>query len=263
MNYYERHLGDYAKDTAHLSMLEHGAYTLLLDRYYSTEQGIPADQVHRLTRARTREEKAAVDAVLSEFFTLEDGVWINGRAEELIASYRDEEPDRQAKRENATERQRRARERRKQLFDELRCHGIVPAWDTKTGDLEALLSRATGHAGNAPVTPPVTRDDTATQKPVAKHQTPVERTQRASRLPDDWTLTPELEAFCREKRPDLNPFETAERFRDFWHSKPGKDGTKLDWPATWRNWVRNEKPGHQGQSISIQNGQHRPADIFG
>ncbi len=25
MNYYERHLGDYAKDTAHLSMLEHGA----------------------------------------------------------------------------------------------------------------------------------------------------------------------------------------------------------------------------------------------
>ncbi len=30
MNYYERHLGDYAKDTAHLTMIEHGAYTLLL-----------------------------------------------------------------------------------------------------------------------------------------------------------------------------------------------------------------------------------------
>lgn len=84
MNYYERHLGDYAKDTAHLSMIEHGAYTLLLDRYYSTEAGIPEDQAHRVARARSKEERAAVDAVLAEFFILQDGLWINGRAEEEI-----------------------------------------------------------------------------------------------------------------------------------------------------------------------------------
>jgi uncharacterized protein YdaU (DUF1376 family) len=84
MNYYERHLGDYAKDTAHLSMLEHGAYSLLLDRYYGTEKGIPKDQAHRVARARSKEEKQAVDAVLDEFFTLIDGVWINQRAEEEI-----------------------------------------------------------------------------------------------------------------------------------------------------------------------------------
>lgn len=86
MNYYEHHLGDYAKDTAHLSMLEHGAYRLLLDRYYGTEQGIPADQAHRVARARSRDEKAAVDVVLNEFFTLTDGVWINKRAEQEIVS---------------------------------------------------------------------------------------------------------------------------------------------------------------------------------
>lgn len=80
MNYYERHLGDYARDAGHLTMLEHGAYTLLLDRYYTTEQGIPADQAHRICRARTRDEKEAVDTVLAEFFTLESGVWVNGRA---------------------------------------------------------------------------------------------------------------------------------------------------------------------------------------
>ena len=89
MNYYERHLGDYARDTAHLSMLEHGAYGLLLDRYYATEQGIPDGQAHRLARARTREEKAAVDAVLAEFFQLVDGVWVNSRAEgEIEKTYR-------------------------------------------------------------------------------------------------------------------------------------------------------------------------------
>ncbi len=85
MNYYERHLGDYAKDTAHLSMLEHGAYNLLLDRYYGTEAGIPAEQVYRVTRARTKDERAAVDAVLAEFFQLQDGAWTKGRCDEEIA----------------------------------------------------------------------------------------------------------------------------------------------------------------------------------
>ena len=66
-------------------MIEHGAYSLLLDRYYGTEQGIPADQAHRIARARTKEEKAAVDVVLAEFFHLVDGVWINKRADEEIA----------------------------------------------------------------------------------------------------------------------------------------------------------------------------------
>jgi uncharacterized protein YdaU (DUF1376 family) len=80
MNYWERHIGDYARDAGHLTMLEHGAYTLLLDRYYSTEQPIPEDQAHRICRARTKEERAAVDAVLDEFFSLLDGHWINGRA---------------------------------------------------------------------------------------------------------------------------------------------------------------------------------------
>ncbi len=85
MNYYPHHLGDYSKDTAHLTMIEHGAYRILLDRYYVTEQGIPADQVYRIARARTDDERAAVDVVLDEFFRLVDGVWINSRAEEEIA----------------------------------------------------------------------------------------------------------------------------------------------------------------------------------
>src|SRR5690606_5795462 len=90
----ERHLGDYARDTGHLSLLEHGVYNLLLDRYYITEAGIPSDQVYRVARARTEDERAAVDAVLSEFFDLVDGVWINSRCEQEIELYR-------AKREKA------------------------------------------------------------------------------------------------------------------------------------------------------------------
>jgi uncharacterized protein YdaU (DUF1376 family) len=84
MNYYQRHLGDYARDTAHLSLLEHGVYTLLLDRYYATEQPIPADQAYRVARAKSKDEREAVDSVLAEFFTAENGLWINKRAQAEI-----------------------------------------------------------------------------------------------------------------------------------------------------------------------------------
>lgn len=87
MNYYERHLGDYTRDTAHLSILEHGVYTILLDRYYITEQGIPDDKKYRYARAHSKAERNAVDVVLDEFFYLDDGVWKNRRAEEEIADY--------------------------------------------------------------------------------------------------------------------------------------------------------------------------------
>lgn len=30
----------------------------------------------------------------------------------------------------------------------------------------------------------------------------------------------------------------AAMFADHWRSKPGKDGRKADWGATWRNWIR-------------------------
>jgi hypothetical protein len=49
--------------------------------------------------------------------------------------------------------------------------------------------------------------------------------------------------FCKTERPDLRPSEVAERFRDYWIAQPGAKGRKADWPATWRNWVRNERRG--------------------
>ena len=53
MNYYERHIGDYLKDTAHLSLLEHGIYGRLLDIYYTREEPIQEAQVMRLVWARS------------------------------------------------------------------------------------------------------------------------------------------------------------------------------------------------------------------
>jgi hypothetical protein len=34
--------------------------------------------------------------------------------------------------------------------------------------------------------------------------------------------------------------DTVENFRDYWTAKAGQAATKIDWPATWRTWVRRE-----------------------
>ncbi len=63
----------------------------------------------------------------------------------------------------------------------------------------------------------------------------------ASRLPDDWMPSLDDAQFCSKERPDLTIDGTASRFKDYWIAQPGAKGRKLDWHATWRNWVRNEK----------------------
>lgn len=83
MNFYPHHIGDYAQDTRHLTMLEHGAYRLLLDLYYSREAPLPLDvsTVQRLACARAREEKQAVEAVLREFFIETAEGWRHNRCD--------------------------------------------------------------------------------------------------------------------------------------------------------------------------------------
>lgn len=89
MNYYKFNIGDYSAATRHLTMLEHGAYRLLMDVYYTTEQPIPLDMkvAARKAGARTKDEVQAVETVLREFFTETQGGWVHVRCEAEIAFY--------------------------------------------------------------------------------------------------------------------------------------------------------------------------------
>ncbi|MHB0965546.1 MAG: YdaU family protein [Bellilinea sp.] len=83
MNYYRRYMADYLSKTASLTILEHGAYTLLLDYLYLSEDGrLPpdADEIHRIVRATTSAERQAVDKILVKFFYKDAGGYTNPRA---------------------------------------------------------------------------------------------------------------------------------------------------------------------------------------
>jgi uncharacterized protein YdaU (DUF1376 family) len=87
VNYYKRHIGDYAAATRHLSLLEHGVYCLLLDVYYTTEKPLPLDEraIFRLVGARSDEERIAVQTILGEFFTGAPDGYRQPRCDEEIA----------------------------------------------------------------------------------------------------------------------------------------------------------------------------------
>lgn len=108
---------------------------------------------------------------------------------------------------------------------------------------------ANHRAGNADVTQPALQiEDKSVSGALAREReeksTSSLRSEvgaRASRLPQDWVLPDEWRDWAKAERGDLDPLKTAEQFADYWRAKPGKDGRKTDWLATWRNWVRNQR----------------------
>lgn len=81
--------GDYARDTAHLSMVEDAAYRRLLDSYYmSGRVSANAEVLPRVCRAITPDEQAAVLRVVNEFFEVRDGYLFHPKVERELARSR-------------------------------------------------------------------------------------------------------------------------------------------------------------------------------
>ena len=87
MHYFKRNIGDYHKKAGRLSMLQHGAYTLLIDACYDREEFPTLDQALDWCWASSKDEIDAVQFVLSKFFTVEDDLYIQKRISDEIAQY--------------------------------------------------------------------------------------------------------------------------------------------------------------------------------
>jgi uncharacterized protein YdaU (DUF1376 family) len=208
VNFYKRFIGDIQAKTGHLSMSEFGAYDRLLDHYYSTEKPIPADkdECYRICRAMSKDERKSVDKVLDRFFDLTPDGYAQSKADEVIAH----------------------------------AQPLIEA------------ARANGKKGGRPRKPKTQQEPSGFEKETQQEpsskasQSQISPSLRsgegsASRLPKPFVLPGDWADFCRQERPDLDPSKVGEKFADYWHGKPGTGGKKLDWLATWRNWVREER----------------------
>ena len=200
MHYYQFNIGDYIKNTIHLSLMEDLAYRRLLDMYYDSEKPIPTD-IPWVSR-RLRMDTDVVQNVLNEFFELSSEGYKNHRANLEIASYHE-------------------------YMAKQKANGSKGGRPKKT---------QTKPIAN----PDLTQNNLKQETTNINHKTII-KAQRGSRLPHDWVLTKSLGEWAQSERPDLNIRQTAEQFKDYWIAQAGQKGVKLDWSATWRNWVRNSK----------------------
>lgn len=73
-----------------------------------------------------------------------------------------------------------------------------------------------------------------TVKPTQMKMEVIDPPKKAGRLPADFVC--DLDYAVQQGLSRSTAQREAERFKNFWAAKAGKDGSKLDWGATWRNW---------------------------
>ena len=78
--------------------------------------------------------------------------------------------------------------------------------------------------------------NTITKKTISK-----ESTNKASQIPDDFSVTEDMRSWATEKHPQVDIDKATLNFIDYWKSKP-KDNKQLDWTRTWQRWIRTTRP---------------------
>lgn len=223
VNYYPRHIGDYVSATAHLSMLEDGAYNRLLDWYYQDEKPLPSDKrlIYRRVRAAGKPEREAVDSVLDEFFVLAEDGYRHLRCDAEI----EKNNDRATKARKSAEMRWQSERNANASADAMRTHSE---------------RNATHGRGHAPDQKPKAKSQYSEQSSSSVSPEPKPR-RPGRRCPADFEVTAELRAWAAEKAPGIDVDRETEALRDWEFRTP-----RSDWPATWRGWMRKASESRAG-----------------
>lgn len=73
---------------------------------------------------------------------------------------------------------------------------------------------------------------------------------RGTRIPDPFVVTADMRAWAADRTPLVDVNGSTERFVNHWRAKAGKDATKLDWVATWRNWLIRDNDDRQNRRLT-------------
>jgi hypothetical protein len=64
-----------------------------------------------------------------------------------------------------------------------------------------------------------------------------ETPKRGSRLNENFAITEDMRAWATEKGVRVDLVRETEKFCNYYRAKSGQKGVRLDWAATWRNWI--------------------------
>lgn len=236
-SWYPRYPRDYGEATAHLSLAEHGAYTLLLDHYMTSGGAMPIAMpiamhllpvCYRICRAQTDEERAAVESVVRQFFAMGDDNCLHNKRADIELQKR-----RNLSETRASVAKKGASKRWGKPEEMPIATAIAMPIAIANAMPEAMLQ---GIANGC------TSTSTSTDKNKTPFNSPLqgdkqkklsEPKARGSRLPSDWGAKESHHHLADQLGVVL--YDEAVKFRDYWLAE-GK--TKVDWDRTFNNWLR-------------------------
>jgi len=225
MHFYPHNISDFNNATRHLTRVQRSVYRDAIERYYDKENALDGSDFNKLCRVllcASDEEISALRIVLDEFFVLIDGLYRHDRCDLEIEKYRSNSTAK-AKAGKASA-EARKNKRITQVEHVLNSVQQTNNQELRTNNQELII-----------ITP-----QAAPSKEIIK---PVKK---STRLPDTWEPTQDYwdaaVLIGNELNIDMRPRlkQIAHKFKDYWIAKSGKDATKQDWLATWRNWIRRE-----------------------
>jgi uncharacterized protein YdaU (DUF1376 family) len=206
MYYYQHHIGDFIKSTSRLTDSQAMAYLRLIWLYYDKDGHVINDSEQLAFEIGS--DIKTIQMIVKTYFEVNGEYLKHSRCDKELQGYLNKSAGGKK--------------------------GAESRWKNKVSD-------------SIPITIPMPTqcNPNANQEPITNNQEPVLNTTvakatKGSRfslqdIPEEWIL------FCKTERSDLNPKSVFEGFKDYWVSIPGSKGVRLDWFATWRNWIRSQK----------------------
>lgn len=87
---------------------------------------------------------------------------------------------------------------------------------------------------------------------------------KATRIPEPWVVDEPMKEWALER--GMQPqwvLRQTERFTNYWLAKPGKEGTKTDWRATWRNWLLKAQDDSPAAASPVSRNGYAKDDVRG
>jgi uncharacterized protein YdaU (DUF1376 family) len=225
----------YLADTTHLKTIEHGAYDLLLLSMWRAGGSLPNEEtlLQRITKLTPGEWKK-VWPVVSKFFTIDGGRITQKKLSSTYANV-----SARVEKNRANGRLGGRPPKPLENNDEHKANGSSSVSPKKTETVpDGTLSKTVSVAETdsiPPVVPPSGGNPPQqTAKPVRGKRDRVNGT----RLSPEWNPTQEDLAYARSKGLSDKAIEDqAERFRNHWVSSSKSNAVKLNWHATFCNWI--------------------------
>lgn len=221
------YIADYLADTAYLTTEQSGAYLHLLMAYWRNGPPPDNDAILASITKLSPDAWSNARASLEHYFYVSEGRWRNKRADEEID---------------------KAKGNRQKAHDKA-AKAAAARWAKQEEMIGALPQAKPEQSLKVCPSPSPKKEPSLRSGSAAK---------RGTRLPADWTLPYDwsAEAQVIGIPNGAVPVEAA-KFRDYWCAKSGKDATKVDWLATWRNWCRNAVERTYGRSPTKPQGPTR------